>query len=93
MKALVNAQADGGVPGTGAIRRVLAEAANAAARTTNDEQPYLAARYRRLVVRIGKPKATVTVGHTMLRIVYHILVTKEPYRELTLTSLNERRRA
>jgi transposase len=79
--------------GNRAIRRVLAEAANAAARTTRDEQTYLAARYRRLVVRIGKPKAAIAVGHTILRIVYHVLATREPYRELTLTSLDERRRA
>lgn len=79
--------------GNAALRRVLTEAATAAARTTKHERTYLAGRYRRLVVRIGKPKAAIAVGHTILRLVYHVLATQEPYREVTLTTIDARRRA
>jgi len=79
-------------PGNMALRRALIEAAKAAARTKKHERTYLRAQYRRLVVRLGKKKAAVAVGHTILRIVYHVLATKEPYYEHTLTALDERRR-
>ncbi len=80
-------------PGNMALRRALIEAAKAAARTKKHERTYLRAQYRRLVVRLGKKKAAVAVGHTILRIVYHVLSTKEPYREHILTDLDDRRRA
>jgi transposase len=79
--------------GNRALRRALTEAARAAARTKKPQQTYLRARYWRLVVRCGKKKAAIAVGHTILRIVYHVLTTKEPYHELTLTAIDERRRA
>ncbi|WP_260440179.1 hypothetical protein [Cohnella lubricantis] len=41
---------------------------------------------------MGKKKAQVALGHTMLRIVYHVLITKEPYKELGADYL-ERRKA
>jgi len=79
--------------GNMALRRVLAEAAKAAARTKKHEQTYLAGRYRSLVVRCGHRKATIAVGHTILRFVYHILATHEPYNERTLLAHDERRQA
>ena len=79
--------------GNRALRRALTEAAKAAARTKKPQQTYLRARYWRLVARCGKKKAAIAVGHTILRIVYHVLTTKEPYHELTLTAIDERRRA
>jgi len=42
----------------------------------------LSARYWNWVKRLGKKKALVALGHTMLRIIYHMLVTKTPYKEL-----------
>ena len=46
---------------------------------------YVGAHYRRLVARLGKKKASVAVGHTILVIAYHVLVRDEPttHRELT----------
>jgi transposase len=79
--------------GNMALRRALTEAAKAAARTKKHEQTYLRSRYRRLVARCGKKKAAIAVGHTILRIVYHVLATGEPYREPVLLAIDERRRA
>lgn len=42
----------------------------------------LSARYWSWVKRLGKKKALVALGHTLLRIVYHMLLTKSPYKEL-----------
>jgi hypothetical protein len=55
------------------------EAAWAASHTKNT---YLAAQYRRLARRIGKKKALVAVGHSILVIVYHVLSRRTPYQEL-----------
>ena len=79
--------------GNRALRRALTEAARAAARTKTAGRTRLAAQYRRLVVRCGKKKAAVAVGHTILRLVYHLLTHNEPYREPDLSYLDERRRA
>jgi transposase len=42
----------------------------------------LSARYWGWVKRLGKKKALVALGHTLLRIIYHILLNKTPYVEL-----------
>jgi hypothetical protein len=42
----------------------------------------LSARYWNWVKRLGKKKALVALGHTLLRIIYHILLNKTPYMEL-----------
>jgi len=52
------------------LRAAWAEAAQAAGRTKGSS---LQAQYRRLAARRGKQRATVAVGHTILRIVYHLL--------------------
>ena len=52
----------------------------------------LSATYWRLVKRMGKKKALVALGHLILRIAYHILLTKEPYKELGTEYLAERER-
>lgn len=57
----------------------LVQAARAAVRTKGT---YLAAQYRRLVVRRGDKRALVAVAHSILVIAYHIILRKEPYREL-----------
>ena len=41
----------------------------------------VAAQYRRLVKRMGKKKGLVAVGHSILRIVYHVLARKQGYHE------------
>jgi transposase len=61
------------------LRAALVQAAWAASHT---KQTYLAAQYRRLVQRMGKKKALVAVGHSLLVIIYHVLKNRASYQEL-----------
>ena len=61
------------------LRRVLPQAAHAAA---HKKDSVLRARYYRLVRRVGKSRAAVAVGRSILEIVYHIMARGEPYQEL-----------
>jgi len=38
---------------------------------------------------MGKKKALIALGHLILRIAYHILLTKKPYKELGTEHLAE----
>jgi transposase len=58
---------------------VLTECAWAAARTRNT---YLAAQFWRLARRIGKKKAAIAVGHSMLVIAWHLLARDCDYLDL-----------
>lgn len=49
---------------------------------THQKGTYLAAQYQRLVKRMGKKKALVAVGHSILVIVYHVLKNRRSYQEL-----------
>ncbi len=79
--------------GNKALRRALTEAAQAAARTKKANRTYLRGQYRRMIVRCGKKKAAVAVGHTILRIAHHLLREEETYQEGVLVHLDEHRRA
>jgi transposase len=61
------------------LRRALTEAAWAASHTKGS---YLGARYRRLAARRGKKRALTAVGHTILRIFYHLLKEDVDYQDL-----------
>ena len=61
------------------LRAALVQAAWAA---SHQQGTYLAAQYKRLVKRMGKKKALVAVGHSMLVRVYHVLQTRTRYQEL-----------
>jgi transposase len=61
------------------LKGALCEAAWAASHT---KKTYLAAQYRRLTRRLGKKRALVAVGHSILVTVYHILSRRTPYQEL-----------
>jgi transposase len=61
------------------LRGVLIEAAKAAART---KDTYLAAHYARLRVRRGANRASVSVAHSILTAVWHMLTTGEIYKDL-----------
>jgi transposase len=71
------------------LRATLVESAHAAGRSRDS---YLGALYHRLAARIGKKRAAIAVARKMLIIVYHILTTHEPYREVGATYLQERDR-
>ena len=60
------------------LRTALVQAAQAARRT----KTYLAAQFRRLASRRGAKKAAVAVAHSILRIVYHLLIDQHPYEDL-----------
>lgn len=61
------------------LRTALVQASWAATRT---KETYLSAQYRRLVKRMGKNKALVAVGHSILVMTYHILSRRQSYQEL-----------
>jgi len=61
------------------LRAALVQAAWAASHTKGT---YLSAQFRRLVRRMGKKKALVAVGHTILIIVYQVLSRRVSYRDL-----------
>jgi transposase len=61
------------------LRAALVQAAWAA---SHQKETYLAAQYKRLVKRMGKKKALVAVGHSILVMVYHILQKHTPYLDL-----------
>jgi transposase len=37
--------------------------------------------YRRMRSRLGAPKAITATAHKLARIIYHLLITREPYDE------------
>lgn len=61
------------------VRGALTQAAWAATRTRNT---YLASQFRRLTTRLGKKRALVAVGHSILVIAYHLLSKRASYQEL-----------
>lgn len=61
------------------LRPALVQAAWAASHT---KTTYLSAQYHKLVRRIGKKKALVAVGHSILIVVYHVLLNQTTYHEL-----------
>ncbi len=65
--------------GNRALKTLLIQSAWAATRT---KDTYLSALYHRLAGRQGKKKAIVAVAHAILVIVFHVILRKEPYREL-----------
>jgi transposase len=75
--------------GNPAVRRVLVEAAHAAAHT---KHTYLSAQYHRLARRLGKKKALIAVAHSLLVIVYHVLTEDQDYQELGGNYFDERDR-
>ncbi len=61
------------------LRAALVQAAWAASCT---KQTYLSSQYHRLYKRLGRKKALVVVGHSLLVIIYHVLKNKAGYEEL-----------
>ena len=61
------------------LRRSLTQAAWAATRT---HDCYLAAQYHRLAGRRGKKRALVSVAHSLLIVIYHIIKYRVDYHEL-----------
>jgi transposase len=64
-------------PGNRYPRRILCEIANAAVKT----RCYFRDKYQNLKVRRGYKKSIIAIGHKILRIVYHMLIKCEPYKD------------
>ena len=61
--------------GNAVIRYILCECANAARMTKSS----LAAKYRSLMVRKSHKKAIVAVAHKMIRLIFLMLMRRQPY--------------
>lgn len=61
------------------LRTTLVQAAWAASHTKNS---YFRAQYRRLAGKRGKKRALVAVAHSLLVVVYHVLLTGRPFEDL-----------
>ncbi|MDQ2903805.1 MAG: IS110 family transposase [Chloroflexota bacterium] len=61
------------------LRKLLVEAAHAAAHTKNT---YVSAQYRRIASKRGAKIAMIAVGHSLLVTMYHMLCEHVPYTEL-----------
>jgi len=66
-------------PGNKWLRDILTQCAWAAARTRDN---YLAAQFWRLARRIGKKKAAIAVGHSILVICWHLITNDCDYADL-----------
>jgi transposase len=75
--------------GSPALRRILVQAAHAAARSKTTS---LGAQYRRLAARRGAKRAAVAVGHAILVIAYHLLTRATVYADLGPTYYDQRDR-
>lgn len=75
--------------GNSLLKAILCECAWAAARTRNTR---LSSRYWSLVKRMGKKKALVAIAHTILKIVYHVLLKGQSYIELGAEYLEQFRK-
>ena len=61
------------------LRTALVQVAWAA---SHSKGTYLAAQFHQLVRRMGKKKALIAVGHSILVIIYHVLARKVGYQDL-----------
>lgn len=76
--------------GNKALKRALCEAAMAAGRT---KDCYLSAQYRRIGARRGKKRAALAVGHSILRIAYHMIKDGTTYEDLGANYFDQRNEA
>lgn len=53
---------------------------------------YLVAQYHRIAVRRGKKRAAIAVAHTILVIIYHMLKSRQPYRDLGADYFDKRQK-
>lgn len=71
------------------LRQALAEAAHGAA---HSKETYLGAQYRRLLVRRGKQRALVAVGHSILISVDALLTRQTSYQDLGVNYFDQHER-
>jgi transposase len=71
------------------FRATLIECAWAASRTNGSA---FQAKYQQLKPKIGHKRALVAVAHALVKAIYYVLSTREPYREVKSEVLNEVKR-
>ena len=76
--------------GNKALKRALTEAGQAAGRSPDT---YLGAQYRRIGARRGKKRGALAVGHSILRIVYHLIKDGATYQDLGADYFDRRNEA
>jgi transposase len=67
--------------GTRRVKNRFAVALRMAAQSLQGSRSALGEFYRRMRSRLGAPKAITATAHKLARIVYHLLITHEPYDE------------
>lgn len=75
--------------GNHSLSSMMTEAAQAASRS---KDTFLSARYHRLAARRGKKRAIGAVSHSMIVMIWHILTSRQPYRELGGNYFDERKK-
>ena len=70
------------------LKTTLVEAAWVASRT---KDTFLSARYYNIARRRGSKRAAVAIGHQILKDIYYILSTSEPYKELGAEAAQNRK--
>jgi transposase len=79
--------------GSAHLRRALAEAGHAAARTKQPGQTEIAHLYRRVIARHGPKTAVVAAGHAIVTTAYYLLSRHTTYHERPVAALDDNRRA
>jgi hypothetical protein len=67
--------------GTRKVKNRFAAALRMAAQSLQSSRSALGEFYRRMRSRLGAPKAITATAHKLARILYHLLLTREPYDE------------
>ncbi|HLJ14921.1 MAG TPA: IS110 family transposase, partial [Bryobacteraceae bacterium] len=62
------------------------------ARSLHHSQSYLGEYYRRMRAKLGAPKAIVAAAHKLARILYHLVISREPYQESIFSTLEAKYR-
>jgi transposase len=73
--------------GTRRVKNRLAAALRMAAQSLQGSQSALGEFYRRMRARIGPPQAITATAHKLARVIYHMIVTREPYDESVFARL------
>jgi len=66
---------------TGPTKNRAALALRMAAQSLHRSQTFLGEFFRRMRARLGAPKAITATAHKLARIIYHLLITRQPYDE------------
>jgi len=77
---------------TRTVKNRAALAFRLAANSLHRSQPYLGNYFRRMRAKLGAPKAIPAAAHTLARIVYHLMITGQPYREAIYDPYQKRSR-